>query len=127
MLLPILTFCGEKHSDPVKLAAPTLTLNSETGDAAWSAIEGATGYKYKIGDTQKVVDSSILAVRILNGESVSVMAIGDGDNDGAMIRMAGLGVAMENALDEIKKAADVITASNDADGVAIAIEKWAIK
>jgi len=56
-----------------------------------------------------------------------VMAIGDGDNDGAMIRMAGLGVAMENALDTIKDMADVITASNDDDGVAIAIEKWAIK
>lgn len=57
----------------------------------------------------------------------NVMAIGDGDNDGAMIRMAGLGVAMENALDSIKEAADVITSSNDEDGVAVAIEKWAIK
>ncbi len=57
----------------------------------------------------------------------NVMAIGDGDNDGAMIRMAGLGVAMENALDSIKEAADVITRSNDEDGVAVAIEKWAIK
>ena len=56
----------------------------------------------------------------------NVMAVGDGDNDGAMIRMAGIGVAMDNALDSIKKDADVLTASNDEDGVALAIEKWAI-
>lgn len=55
-----------------------------------------------------------------------VLAIGDGDNDGAMIRMAGIGVAMENALEEIKEAADVITASNDEDGAALAIERWAL-
>jgi len=56
-----------------------------------------------------------------------VMAIGDGDNDGAMIRLAGLGVAMENALDEIKRLADVVTASNNEDGVALAMERWALR
>ena len=47
-----------------------------------------------------------------------VMAIGDGGNDLAMIRYAGLGVAMANASEEVKAAADRITASNDEDGVA---------
>ena len=51
-----------------------------------------------------------------------VMAIGDGLNDLSMLRAAGVGVAMENAVAEIRAAADVITADNDADGVAAAVE-----
>lgn len=49
------------------------------------------------------------------------MAIGDGGNDLAMIRHAGFGVAMANAGEEIRAAADYVTASNDADGVAAVI------
>lgn len=50
-----------------------------------------------------------------------VMAIGDGGNDAAMLRYAGLGVAMGNASPEAKAAADRITAANDEDGAAQAI------
>lgn len=53
-----------------------------------------------------------------------VMAIGDGQNDKALIEAAGLGVAMENADEDLKKVADVITDTNEADGVAKAIEKY---
>lgn len=53
-----------------------------------------------------------------------VMAFGDGLNDASMIRAAGVGVAMDNAIDEIKRAAALVTAGNDADGVAEAIEKY---
>ncbi|MBR0368654.1 MAG: Cof-type HAD-IIB family hydrolase [Clostridia bacterium] len=51
-----------------------------------------------------------------------VMAVGDGLNDVSMLRAAGVGVAMENAVAAVRAAADVITAGNDADGVAAAIE-----
>lgn len=47
-----------------------------------------------------------------------VMAFGDSYNDINMIREAGIGVAMDNASEEVKAAADVITLSNDEDGVA---------
>ncbi len=40
-----------------------------------------------------------------------------------MIRTAGLGVAMENAVDELKAVADYITLSNEEDGVAAALDK----
>jgi Cof subfamily protein (haloacid dehalogenase superfamily) len=53
-----------------------------------------------------------------------VMAIGDGRIDKSMIEYAGLGIAVENAAAEVKAAADYITASNDEDGVALAIEKF---
>ncbi|MCQ5128561.1 Cof-type HAD-IIB family hydrolase [Butyricicoccus faecihominis] len=56
-----------------------------------------------------------------------VLALGDSDNDLSMLRMAGLGVAMENALPSVRAAADAVTASNLACGVARAIEKYVLK
>lgn len=53
-----------------------------------------------------------------------MIAIGDGDNDLLMIEYAGLGISMENGSEKVKKAAEYITASNDRDGVALAIEKF---
>lgn len=51
-----------------------------------------------------------------------LMACGDSLNDGRMLQLAGIGVAVANACDEIKAMADYVTASNDDDGVARAIE-----
>ena len=55
-----------------------------------------------------------------------VMAVGDSGNDLSMIEDAGLGVAMGNATPEILAAADAVTADNNHDGVALAIEKYAL-
>ncbi len=52
------------------------------------------------------------------------MAIGDAGNDLEMIKTAGIGVAMENAFEEVKKVADFITTSNEQDGVANAIKRF---
>lgn len=51
-------------------------------------------------------------------------ACGDGYNDMPMIRYAGLGIAMANAKEPVREAADVITLSNDEDGIAVALEKY---
>lgn len=56
-----------------------------------------------------------------------VMAIGDSYNDLEMIKYAGLGVAMGNARPEIQEQADIITASNEEDGVAEAIERYVLR
>lgn len=45
-------------------------------------------------------------------------AFGDADNDAELLRFAGVGVAVENASPGCKEAADLVTASNDEDGVA---------
>ena len=52
-----------------------------------------------------------------------VLAIGDDVNDIPMISNAGFGVAMANAFDEMKAAADYIAPDRDEDGAAAAIEK----
>ncbi len=54
----------------------------------------------------------------------SVMAIGDSPNDIPMLRAATLGVAMGNASPTVIAAADVVTASNNEDGVAQAIDRY---
>ncbi|GAB82367.1 sugar-phosphatase [Shimwellia blattae] len=55
-----------------------------------------------------------------------VMAIGDQENDIAMIEYAGTGVAMGNAIPAVKEAANLVTASNLEDGVAVAIVRHAL-
>lgn len=59
-------------------------------------------------------------------EMKNVMAVGDSLNDLAMIQEAGMGVAMGNAQEIVKEAADWVTASNTEDGVAKAIRKWVL-
>ncbi|GAE31012.1 Cof-type HAD-IIB family hydrolase [Alkalihalobacillus hemicellulosilyticus] len=56
----------------------------------------------------------------------NVMAIGDSLNDIAMIQEAGIGVAMGNAQDLVKEAADWISTSHEEDGVAKAIKTWCL-
>ncbi|WP_078392280.1 sugar-phosphatase [Shouchella patagoniensis] len=56
-----------------------------------------------------------------------VMCIGDNGNDLSMITYAGCGVAMANAIPELKAVADVETLSNNQDGVAHAIREYVLK
>lgn len=62
--------------------------------------------------------------QLLNIKRSEVMCIGDQENDTSMIEYAGLGVAMGNAIPDIKAKAGFITASNNESGVAVAIEKY---
>jgi len=74
----------------------------------------------------KAYGISLLA-RDLGITADEVMCIGDEENDLPMIEYAGIGVAMENAIDRVKACADVITASNEEDGVAQVVEKYVLK
>lgn len=55
-----------------------------------------------------------------------ILVLGDMENDLEMFRMAGFAVAMGNAADAVKRAAQAITLSNDEDGVAAAIERYVL-
>jgi len=52
------------------------------------------------------------------------IAFGDGGNDLSMILQAGIGIAMENATDGLKKHADYITSSVDDDGILNALRHF---
>ena len=81
-----------------------------------------------VGDADKLIPlEAELCLRLqgrINVAREEVIAIGDGYNDLSMIRFAGLGIAMGNAQEPVKKAADYITLSNEEDGVAEAIKKF---
>jgi hydroxymethylpyrimidine pyrophosphatase-like HAD family hydrolase len=59
-------------------------------------------------------------------EREHVLTIGDSLNDVPMLRWSGIGVAMGNAVPEVREAVRYITASNGKDGVALAIEKFCL-
>ena len=68
-----------------------------------------------------------MIAEILGVSKEETMAIGDASNDIPMISWAGLGVAMGNATDEVKKIADVVALSNNEDGAAKAILQYAFR
>lgn len=59
----------------------------------------------------------------LNVSVDNIIAFGDGSNDVDMLKMAGMGIAMGNANEDVKLAADYVTTSNDEDGIVNAIKK----
>ena len=59
----------------------------------------------------------------LNIKREEVIAIGDGVCDVTMLQLAGMGIAMGHSQDSVKVCADYVTASNEEDGVAQAVEK----
>ena len=59
-----------------------------------------------------------------NIDQTEIIAIGDNYNDLEMLEFAGVGVVMENAVPALKQMGFHMTASNDEDGVAKALEKF---
>ena len=60
---------------------------------------------------------------VLGISAEEVITFGDAENDIPMLVAAGMGVAMGNAAEPVKLAADMVTLSNNDDGIAAALEK----
>lgn len=60
---------------------------------------------------------------LLNIDMSEIIAFGDNDNDTEMLLEAGLGVAVANATEDCKLAADMVTGSNDEDGVNMVLKR----
>lgn len=60
-------------------------------------------------------------IQTLNIKPEEVIAFGDEQNDLTMIEFAGMGVAMGNAINQLKDVANMVTLSNDEDGIAYAL------
>lgn len=65
-------------------------------------------------DKAKALDTVLRPLEIFPED---VIAFGDGHNDKTMLHYAGVGVAMANAVEDLKNSADVVTLSNDQDGI----------
>lgn len=62
--------------------------------------------------------------RALGVDPLDTAAFGDGTNDVSMLAAAGVGVAMANGAPETRQAADLVTVSNQEDGVALVLDRW---
>lgn len=80
-------------------------------------------YKFTKGGITK--EKAISAVcEACHVEVADIVAFGDDYADIGMLKMCGVGVAMGNAIQEVKDIADDITLSNEEDGVAAYLENW---
>ena len=79
-------------------------------------------YNKKAGKTA-ALKRILKILKVLPGD---ILAIGDSQSDLGMIKLAGKGIAMGNAPEAVKSAADYIASDNDSDGVAVAIEKFVL-
>jgi len=73
------------------------------------------------------INKALSLGRLLNKLDMTpadMVACGDGFNDIEMVKYAGLGVAMGNAVDEVKAASDYVTRSNDDNGIVDVLEKF---
>ncbi|GAA0070962.1 Cof-type HAD-IIB family hydrolase [Clostridium sardiniense] len=71
-------------------------------------------------DKAKALDTVLIPMGYKKEEMI---AFGDGHNDASMIKYAGIGVAMDNAVDDLKAIADEVTLSNEEDGIAHTLNK----
>lgn len=103
---------------------------------AWKELEqikelvlvGSLGYNIEINAAGVNKGTGLVKLgKLLGIRREEIMACGDGDNDIDMLREVGFGVAMGNAEENVKRAADYITESNDEEGVAKAIELFALR
>lgn len=105
-------------------------------DAAWQAVAAACPTLEIASSIERNMEINAPGVskgpglmalaRHLGLAPAQVMAVGDSGNDRTMVQLAGLGVAMGNATEDIRRVADAITADNNHDGVAEAIEKYVL-
>ena len=113
-----------------------LFADMEEREEAWKELE-REGVFELVGSLQYNIEINAVGVnkgtglvnlgKMLGIRREEIMACGDGDNDIAMLKEVGFGVAMANAEEKVKAVADYITESNNDEGAAKAIEKFVLK
>ena len=91
------------------------------------AVTSAMSLNIEINKKSADKGNGLIALgKILGIQKEEIMACGDASNDLAMMQKVGFVVAMGNAEPEIKAAADYVTLTNEENGVAYAIRKFAL-
>lgn len=86
-------------------------------------IRFSDGYWYKFTKKNVTKENAIMKITEVCGFGTeSIIAFGDDFADIGMLELCGLGVAMGNAIEEIKEKADIVIGSNDEDGIAVFLE-----
>ncbi len=99
-------------------------------DCAWNAIKQGNYGCAEMAVMRRQCSKATGVARLADHLQIpltQVMAIGDNNNDLEMLEAVGWGVAMGHAPDAVKHAARAVTATNTEDGVALAIERYALR
>jgi Cof subfamily protein (haloacid dehalogenase superfamily) len=133
--MPLAQLCAG-HPDPVRVVAFTseeaiqgVIPDIAQLDCSWTSIKrGSYGSaELVVMDAHCSKASGVAALaQHFNLSMQDVMALGDNNNDIEMLKSVGWGVAMEQAPQAVKAAADAIAASNRHDGAALAIQYYAL-
>lgn len=127
----------EELPDPFTINKIVMSRPAEELDAVIPEIPASYYEKYNIYKSQPFILEVLpqhvdkgYSMRLLGEklglEKEQIMGIGDQENDLSLVENAGFGVAMENAIPLVKKAADYITKTNDENGVAHVIRKFVL-
>ena len=101
----------------------SLLLGSKINDC--DMVRFSDGYWYKITKKGATKENAIKIICDMCDIKLSdVIAFGDDYADIDMLKLSGVGIAMGNAINEVKKSADIIIGSNDDDGIAVYLENY---
>jgi len=75
-------------------------------------------------EISKASAMALIMHKVVKGDLNAAIAFGDNYNDVEMLRDAGLGIAVDNAIEDAKEVANEITATGKEDGVAKSLEKY---
>jgi 5-amino-6-(5-phospho-D-ribitylamino)uracil phosphatase len=134
--MPFETLCTG-HPDPVRVVAfaPEEVIHTVLPEVAALDCNWTITRRGNYGTAELAImnpacskaSGVIELARYLNVPLEQIMAIGDNNNDIEMLRAVGWGVAMGQASEAVKSAARAVTASNREDGVAQAIQHYALR
>lgn len=112
--------------DEADLARAVALLDAATGPAV-SVVDSGFGGGFGYLDVVQPGVSKVTGIRVLMDafgiDASEVMAFGDAGNDAEMLRLAGVGVAMGNASDELKSIADLVCDPCEEQGVLKVLEE----
>ena len=111
--------------DPKAIAAATSAARERFGDH----VSVASSQPYYLDVTHPHANKGAVLLDLAARYSIApaeIATIGDGPNDVLMFAKAGLSIAMGNAQDDVKAAADVVTTSNDEEGFANAVDRFVL-
>jgi hypothetical protein len=111
--------------DPKAIAAATGAARERFGDH----VSVASSQPYYLDVTHPHANKGAVLLDLAARYSIApaeIATIGDGPNDVLMFAKAGLSIAMGNAQDDVKAAADVVTTSNDEEGFANAVDRFVL-
>lgn len=120
------------HSESLKICVQTdseetaRTIAESVKDCDCARFSDGNWYKYTKSDATKANAVREIS-KSLKIPLEDMIAFGDDFVDIEVLEICGIGVAVENAIDEVKKIADYITDSNENDGVARFIEKHVLE